>query len=273
MSGRSSRVHDDELRRRLTRYAEEGGQPRRPAPSPSVLRRRGSRALVANATAVVLLVGLAGGGVVVWARGVRQPDRVVTQPTTAPPTTGRVGGPSVTNPTRPPEITSTTAAATAGPLTPDSRVTPTGMGPVQFGMTLREAEHAAARTLVPWGEQSPGCHYVAPKGWPKVRDRDLRVDPVLFMVTAGRVSRVDVMAGAVATSTGIGIGSTEQQVRQAYPGRITASRNLYGTRLLTFTPADATGSDARIVFETDGGKVTAFHAGKLPEVNRIEGCA
>jgi hypothetical protein len=140
-------------------------------------------------------------------------------------------------------------------------------------MTVVEAERAAGRQLVPWGERLPGCYHLVPKGWPRVRDGALRTDPVLFMVTAGKLTRVDVMAGSVATSAGIRIGSTEQQVRQAYPGMITVSRNLYGTRQLTFTPADSIGSDARIVFDINGGKVTTFHAGKLPEVNFSEGCA
>jgi hypothetical protein len=261
-------VRDEELRRQLTRYAEDGGTPWRPAPSPSVLRRRGHRARLANATAVLLLVGLASGGVAVWARDAGQQGRVVTQPTTAPPTTGTAGGPLVTGSTRLPDSTSTTGPQLAGPLTPDSRVTATGMGPVTFGMTVSEAERAAGRPLVPWGDRFPACHFLVPKGWPKVRDGALRTDPVLFMVTAGRVARIDVMAGSVSTSTGIRIGSTERQVRQAYPGRITAARNLYGTRQLTFTPADG-----RIVFNITDGKVITFHAGKQPEVNYNEGCA
>jgi hypothetical protein len=273
MSGKSSPVRDEELVRRLTRYADEGGQPRRPAPSPSALRRRGHRAIAANATAVVLLVALAGGGVAVWARGVREPGRVAAQPTTAPTAPTAPTEPPVTGSSRAPSVTSSTAGEPAGPLTLDSRVTATRMGPVTFGMTVAEAERAAGRPLVRWGERLPGCSYVVPKGWPKVRDGALRTDPALFMVTGGRVTRVDVQAGPVATSTGIGIGSSEQEVRRAYPGRITVSRNLYGTRQLTFTPAKGTGGDARIVFDIGGAKVTSFRAGRLPEVNRLEGCA
>ena len=63
---------------------------------------------------------------------------------------------------------------------------------------------------MPWGERLPGCSYLVPKGWPKVPDGTLRSHPVLFMVTAGRVTRVDVQAGPVATSTGIGIGNSER---------------------------------------------------------------
>ena len=264
-------MRDDELRRRLVRYAEEGGTPWRAAPSPSALRRRGHRARLANGAAVVLLVAVAAGGVAVWARDASQQGRVVTQPSASPPTTGSAAGPQVTGSTRLPDASSSSAAPPAGPLTPASRVTATSMGPVTFGMSLPEAERAAGRPLVPWGDRSPGCSYVVPQGWPKVRDGALVTDPVLFMVTANGVARVDVMAGSVATSTGIRIGSTEQQVRQAYPGRIRAQNNPYGTRQLTFTPADA--PDARIVFDIDAGKVTAFHAGKLPEVRFTEGCA
>ena len=65
----------------------------------------------------------------------------------------------------------------------------------------------------------------------------------------------------------------QREVRRAYPGRITFSRNLYGTRQLTFTPAKGTGGVARIVFDIGGAKVTSFRAGRLLEVNRLEGYA
>jgi len=139
---------------------------------------------------------------------------------------------------------------------------------------VRQAERAGGVALVRTMDESyPRCWYVVPKGWPKVRDLDLLLDPLGLMVTDGRIARVDVWAGSTSTSAGIRIGSTEQQVQLAYPGRITASRDRLGTRLLTFTPADASDARYRIVFETDGDKVTGIRAGELPEVNRDEGCA
>jgi hypothetical protein len=38
-------------------------------------------------------------------------------------------------------------------------------------------------------------------------------------------------------------------------------------------PKDATDRNFRIVFETDGKKVTRWRAGLLPQVEFVEGCA
>ncbi len=264
-------MRDDQLRARLLAYADEGGQPRRPAPSPAALRRRGYRALATAAAAAVLLVGLAGGAAVVAGRvGGQRDSGLVGQP-------GPVTLPSQpgTGPTGPPTQSTATSSSTPAPpgqLTPGSPVTPTGIGPVSFGMTIKQAERAGGVRLVGLGDTFGGCSYVVPAGW-KLRTGDLLVDPVAFMVKGGRIARVDVQAGRTPTSAGARIGSTEPQVRQAYPGRVTVGRNLYGTRLLTVVPANPAQASHRIVFASDGQKVMYFMAGRLPEVNAPEGCS
>jgi len=268
-------MRDDQLRARLLAYADEGGQPRRPAPSPAELRRRGYRALAAATTAAVLLVGLAGGGATVLAGrvgghrdsglvGQPHPATLPSQPPASPTSTPGTVAPGT--------APSSSAPAPPGRLTPGSAVTPTGMGPVEFGMTLKQAERAGGVRLVGLGDTFGDCSYVVPAGW-KVHVGELVVDPVAFMVSSGRIARVDVQAGRTPTSAGVRIGSTEPQVRRAYPGRVTVGRNLYGTRLLTVVPADPAEAGYRIVFASDGQKVMYFHAGRLPEVNAQEGCA
>ena len=269
-------MRDDQLRARLLAYADEGGQPRRPAPSPAALRRRGYRALAAATAAAVLLVGLAGGAAVVVAGrvGGQRDSGLVGQPGPVTLPSQPATGPTSPSGTPPPPGTTTSSSAPAsdGQLTPGSPVTPTGIGPVSFGMTIKQAERAGGVRLVGLGDTFGACSYVVPAGW-KLRAGDLLVDPVAFMVTGARIARVDVQAGQTPTSAGIGIGSTEPQVRQAYPGRVTVGRNLYGTRLLTVVPADPAQASHRIVFASDGQKVTSFTAGRLPEVNAPEGCS
>jgi hypothetical protein len=271
-------MREDQLRARLLAYADEGGEPRRPVPNPAQLRRRGYRALAASTTAAVLLVALAvvGAGVLTGRVGGHRDSDLVGRP--GPVTLPSQSATGPTSPTSPPgtpapgTASSSSVPAVSGRLTPGSPVTPTGMGPVRFGMTLKQAERAGGVRLVGLGDTFGDCFYVVPAGW-KVRAGDMAVDPVAFMVSGGRIARVDIQAGRTPTSAGVRIGSTEPQVRQAYPGRVTVGRNMYGTRLLTVGPADPAQAGYRIVFASDGQKVLYFWAGRLPEVNAQEGCA
>jgi hypothetical protein len=255
-------MRDEQLRARLVAYADEGGQPRRD-PNPAELRRRGYRALAAATTAAVLLIVLAGSGVAVlvgrWDTGVTSQPRPPA-PTSRPPASAT---------STPGTAPSSSTPALSGRLTPGSAVTPTGMGPITFGMTVQQAERAGSVRLVGLGDHFGNCSYVVPRGW-KLRVGNTVVDPVAFMVISGRILRVDVQSGSTPTSAGIRIGSTEPQIRQAYPGRVAVSHNIYGTRQLTVVPAEA---GYRIVFASDGKKVMYFRAGRLREVNAQEGCA
>jgi hypothetical protein len=96
------------------------------------------------------------------------------------------------------------------------------------------------------------------------------------MVTDGRISRVDIWRDSrVTTFSGAGIGDTEARIKALYPGKIQVSPHKYvrGGHYLTFVPKDRSDSNYRLVFETDGNRVTQYRAGKLPEVEFVEGCA
>lgn len=275
-------MREDDLRAHLQTYADEGGQPLHPTPSQAELRRRGYRALLRSAVGTALVVMLVVGGGAVWVgrADVHRSGGVVNQPRPSPSTTPPVSGlPSTT--TAPPTSTSrapvTTLPApppdTPGRLSLGSRVTATGIGPAQVGMSVPQAEAAGGvRLLRTMDDYYPRCWYVVPKGWPKAHDLDLLVDRVGLMVTGATIARIDVWAGSTSTREGIRIGSTEQQVRQAYPGRITVTRDRFGVRQLIFTPPGPAGY--RILFQSDGRQVTRFRAGKVTQVvNYDEGCA
>ena len=91
------------------------------------------------------------------------------------------------------------------------------------------------------------------------------------MEIAGRIVRVDITAPGVPTeAAGIEVGATESQVREAYGARVSSSPHKYTNgRYLTIS-AD---SDHRVVFETDGERVTRYRVGRLPEVEWVEGCS
>lgn len=151
-------------------------------------------------------------------------------------------------------------------LTNQSKLFINGIGTVQVGMTVSQASKAAGTKLV--GDSSnKSCYYVKPKNQPK---------NVSFMVTEGRISRVDVRQNTqITTLKGAKIGDTEAQIKSLYPGQIKVTPHKYaqGGHYLTFIPKSSADQNYRVVFETDGKRVTEFRSGKLPEVEFVEGCS
>jgi pyruvate/2-oxoglutarate dehydrogenase complex dihydrolipoamide acyltransferase (E2) component len=180
-----------------------------------------------------------------------------TPPVTAPSAPSATPAGSATPPPSPP----------AEQLTANSKVTIKGIGPVQIGMTVKQASQAAGVPLVTTGSTpSPECEYYTPQA-----NKNLG-----FMVTNGHISRIDVWRDSqITTASGLGIGSTEDQIKARFPGQVETSPHEYTDGLyVAFVPKDASDRNYRIVFETDrAGRVTQFRAGKLPEVMWVEGCA
>ncbi|BDI19586.1 hypothetical protein ANSO36C_53880 [Nostoc cf. commune SO-36] len=151
-------------------------------------------------------------------------------------------------------------------LTNQSKLFINGIGAVQVGMTVRQAEKAAGIQLV-GDSPNNNCYYVKPQNEPK---------NLSFMVTGGRISRVDVRQNnQITTLKGAKIGDTEAQIKSLYPGQIQVTPHKYvqNGHYLTFIPKDRADRNYRVVFETDGKLVTEFRAGKLPEVKYVEGCS
>jgi len=151
-------------------------------------------------------------------------------------------------------------------LTNQSKLFINGIGQVRVGMTVSQARKAAGTQLI--GDSSNNsCYYVKPQNEPK---------NLLFMVTKGRISRVDVRQNTqITTLKGAKIGDTEAQIKSLYPGQIQVTPHKYvqGGHYLTFIPKDRANQNYRVVFETDGKRVTQFRSGKLPEVEFVEGCS
>ena len=167
--------------------------------------------------------------------------------------------------------TATTVARPPERLTSDSRLRLDGIGPVNVGMTLAEASAAAGTPIRvhPNDPFGPECQYAAPIDGPEA---------VRFMVINGRIARVDVGnpgASAVRTVSGVRIGTTEDEVKRTYPGRIRVEGHPYVPtgHYLVYVPADAGLQHLSMIFETDGRSVTSFRAGLKGAVAQIEGCA
>lgn len=79
----------------------------------------------------------------------------------------------------------------------------------------------------------------------------------------------------VTSLSGAKIGDTEARIKSLYPGQIevTPHKYLSNGHYLTFVPKNSQDQANRLIFETDGSRVTAFRSGKLPEVSWVEGCS
>ena len=146
-------------------------------------------------------------------------------------------------------------------------VSPAGYGPVQVGMTLAEAARAAGRTF---GEPQMGaeeCDYFL------FADDSVR-GSAHFMVVNGQIARVDVNDSTISTAEGARIGDTEQRIMALYPNRVTVQPHKYTDgHYLVVAPATPADSGRTIIFETDGQTVTTYRAGRMPEVEFVEGCS
>jgi len=140
-----------------------------------------------------------------------------------------------------------------------------GVGPVKVGMTVAEADQALPGGL----DNTTGleaCDYVRPKQGP---------GGVSLMVVDGRIARVDVVDSArVPTTAGVMPGESEARVREAYPG-VRVQPHKYDDRghYMVVIPGAPSDTLHRIVFETDGAKVTRMRGGLFPAVEFVEGCS
>jgi hypothetical protein len=156
-----------------------------------------------------------------------------------------------------------------GNLTNQSKVTVKGIGPIAVGMTVSQAAKAAGTKLVSLSGtpiENKGCFYIKPQGAPR---------GVEMMLQNGRIARIDIVKNSrITTVSGAKIGDTEAKVKSLYSGQITVTPHKYvsGANYLTFVPKDRDDRNYRIVFETDGKRVTQFRSGKLPEVEYVERC-
>lgn len=178
-----------------------------------------------------------------------------------------------TTTTAAPESTTTTAAG----LSDESTLALDGIGPIKVGMTLAEASAAVGQPVeIDPGYVLDGCAYAVVKDGPKgllfMVLRDKETDP-------WRIVRVDVDDGSrIATLSGIRIGATEADVKRIYgesgrTGKVTVENHEYveGGHYITYDDDGPAGF--RMLFETDGQKVTRFRSGQQDPVGYVEGCA
>lgn len=133
-------------------------------------------------------------------------------------------------------------------------------------MTRDEASAAYGSSLKPANpvsERERSCFYVFPGG---------KLGPISFMVFGDRIARVDITGPGPLTAVGVGVGSSEADVLEAYAGRVTLSAHKYTGPEGHYLTVELR-EEFAIVFETDGTRVTRYRAGRRPEVGWVEGCS
>lgn len=141
-------------------------------------------------------------------------------------------------------------------------VTQNGIGPLRAGMTVAQANSAIGGGFAAPKGYSGGCGYAVLVKGPS---------GLAVMLEDGKIARVEVRRGGIATAAGARIGDSESRIKSLYAGRVTSTPHKYvtGGHYLTVTPSDPAN---RIVFETDGSKVTEYRAGRTPQVEQVERC-
>jgi hypothetical protein len=156
-------------------------------------------------------------------------------------------------------------ASAQSQLTATSKVAIDGIGPIRVGMTIQEAEASARTRLLSQGGSLENCWYVKPLRGPR---------DISFMVIDGQIARVDIYGNSLITTvSGARIGDSEDRIKSLYAVRVTPHEYVRGGHYLTFVPKDTPDQQYRMVFETDGKRVKLIRAGRLPEVEYVEGCA
>ncbi|MDB9314897.1 hypothetical protein PN462_17415 [Spirulina sp. CS-785/01] len=153
-------------------------------------------------------------------------------------------------------------------LSTESQLRLTGIGNIDVGMTIAEAAQVTGHrfTQVASGGEEYGCLYYQVNEGP---------DGVSFMVTEGKIARIEVDNPKITTLSGVKVGDTEEKIRSLYGDKIKAEPHEYQPdgKYLIYVPDAASNEDYRVIFETnDQGEVTTMRSGKLPEVGYVEGC-
>jgi hypothetical protein len=195
-----------------------------------------------------------------------------TVPTTTPPppTTTTVPLPPITGPVR---------------LDERSRLDGPGVGPVEAGMTLGEAEQAAGRRFTVTGHDDPTvrCYSASPDGLVGLA---LTVQGPADDPRAGKVVRVEATASTWSTVSGARVGSTVDEVRRLYNNRLdksattTTARRSSGVTTTTVPPAGLLTVTVRrgsqtfaVGFATSERQiVTAVYSGDAAAVKDPAGC-
>jgi len=160
----------------------------------------------------------------------------------------------------------------AAPMDTVDVIEHTAVGLIKFGQLLEDVNRTLGDSLKATFADFERCDAV----WPARFHGGASLMVLRDSVGAHpRVERLDTEEKFLRTREGIGVGDTEERVRMVYGARISVQPNTNSPferakMLLLREPGD---SIHLIVFDTDGERVIAVRAGRVPAVTFGEGCA
>lgn len=145
-----------------------------------------------------------------------------------------------------------------GALPESATLTASRLGKVKLRMTERQVEKALGRGIKLDDLYGDGSCATAAFGHRSY-----------LIFSGGRVRRITLTTKFWATKSGLRVGMPESAVKDEYGSKAKRSKHAYtdGSYL------KVTRGNRRLVFETDGEKITTIHGGRKPEVDYIEACA
>lgn len=152
------------------------------------------------------------------------------------------------------------------PVSAKSPISTQGIGPILVGMTVSEAEKAGNIELDFGGSyRTDSCRYGSTSA----------LEDIDFMFSKGTLARIDVGNPQTKTLSGVGVGDSEADVFAAYGEQLQRDANYYdpeNASYLTYVPSDSS-DNTRVLFDVIEDEVVNVRAGRLPEINYVEGCA
>jgi hypothetical protein len=146
-------------------------------------------------------------------------------------------------------------------------------GPLEFGMSLDDVRRIlgdAQASLTRDGLAQPvkaRCAYLTSSAVPPA---------MTLMFSGGTLSRIDVNRPGPRTEAGVQVGDAETAVTQVYGSRINVVAHPYldegDGHYLMYERSIPTEHDFGLIFETRGGRVTAYRVGRRSVVSQIDGC-
>ncbi len=150
-------------------------------------------------------------------------------------------------------------ATVALALPSSAKLTAAGLGPIELSMTVAQVEAAGKREITfEGGDANAGCATAA------------LGSKVYGLFSKGRLARIYVPTRGYATRTNIRVGDSERKVVVRYGRAVTRSPHKY---LRGGSYFKLTVGNRRLVFETDGRRVTQMSSGRKPEIDYVEGCS
>jgi len=144
-------------------------------------------------------------------------------------------------------------------LTPAAaRISPNGVGPLRFGMTVKEASNLLGRKMdveqTPHG--CPGGYFTGPDG-----------DSLWMTVAQNRIVGIATQDARWITDAGIRVGDSEEKLRTAYTGQL-QERRAGGLKQLIFAVKSEGEKEFRITYFLDNQRrVGRLEAGLLPWID------